>query len=103
MGERAELVIRQAAEEYGYTIDVLKVSPDHIHVLLRLPPRQSIIDAVRTLKSITARTFFQEFPELRRHLWKGSLWADGYCVNTVGGLNLDAVRQYIQQEQEETL
>ena len=101
-GLRAEQVIRHVAGEYGFTVDTLKVSPDHIHLLVRLQPRQGIADAVRTLKSITARTLFQEFPELKRHLWKGSLWADGYCANTVGGLNLDAVRRYIQQEQGET-
>jgi len=100
VGERAGQVIRRIAEEYGYGIDELKVSSDHIHVLLNLQPKQAIPDVVRTLKSITARTLFQEFPELRRHLWKGSLWADGYCVNTVGGLNLDAVRKYIREEQE---
>mgnify|MGYP001056872035 CR=1 FL=1 len=102
VGERAEQVIRHVAEEYGYTVDTLDVSPDHIHLLLSLPPKLSIADAVRTLKSITARTLFQEFPELKRHLWRDSLWADGYCANTIGGLNLDAVRQYIQNEQEHT-
>ena len=105
VGEKVKEVIRQVAEEYGYAIDTLGVSPDHVHLRLRLPPKQSIADTVRTLKSITARTLFQEFPELKSggtSFWKGSLWADGYCVNTIGGLNLDAVRQYIQQEQEAT-
>jgi len=102
VGERAKEAILQVAAEYGYAVDELKVSPDHIHVLLKLQPKQAVPDVVRTLKSITARTLFQEFPELKNHLWKGSLWADGYCVNTVGGLNLDAVRQYIREEQEET-
>ena len=51
---------------------------------------------------LPCRVGFQRFPELKRHLWKGSLWADGYCANTVGGLNLDAVRHYIQQEQDQT-
>jgi putative transposase len=103
VGERAEQVIRRVADEYGYTLDELKVSPDHIHVLLKLQPKQAIPDVVRTLKSITARTLFQEFPDLKRHLWEGRLWAGGYCVNTVGGLNLDAVRKYIREEQQEAL
>jgi putative transposase len=103
VGERAEEIIRRVAGEYGYTLDELKVSPDHIHVLLKLQPKQAIPDVVRTLKSITARTLFQEFPDLKNHLWKGSLWAEGYCANTVGGLNLDAVRKYIREEQEEAL
>jgi putative transposase len=102
VGERAEQVIRHIAEQYSYTIDTMSVSPDHIHVLLRLQPKQGIADVVRTLKNITARTLFEEFPELKKYLWNGSLWANGYCVNTIGGLNLDAVRQYILQEQKDT-
>ncbi|MGA2310628.1 MAG: IS200/IS605 family transposase, partial [Candidatus Bathyarchaeia archaeon] len=41
VGERAEQVIRRVADEYGYTLDELKVSPDHIHVLLKLQPKQA--------------------------------------------------------------
>jgi putative transposase len=64
-----------------------------------LPPRISVVEAIRTLKSITAKTLL-EFPELKKHLWQGNLWTRGYAVNSVGGLNLDTVRQYIMTEQE---
>jgi putative transposase len=103
VGEGAKWVIRQVADEHGYTIDELKVSPDHIHFLLKLQLKQAIPDVVRTLKGITARTLFQEFPDLKNHLWKGSLWAEGYCANTVGSLNLDTVKKYIRQEQEQAI
>lgn len=103
VGERARQVILKVADEYGYGVDELKVSSDHIHVLIRLEPKQAVPDVVRTLKSITARTLLVEFPELKKYLWQGSLWAGGYCVNTVGGLNLDAVRHYIREEQADAL
>lgn len=100
VGERARQIIVETSAKYGYKIDTLKVSPDHIHVLLSLPPRMSVAEAVRTLKSLTARTLLEEFSELKKHLWQGSLWTRGYAVNSVGGLNLDTVRQYITTEQE---
>jgi len=100
VGERAKQIIMEASATYGYRIDTLKVSPDHIHLLVSLPPKMSIAEAARTLKSITAKTLLEEFPELKRHLWQGSLWTRGYAVNSVGGLNLDTVRQYIMTEQE---
>jgi len=101
VGERARQVIVEVAEKYGYYADELKVNPDHIHLLVRLEPKMALPDVVRTLKSLTARALFEEFPEIKRFLWNGSLWGNGYCVNTVGGLNLDAVRHYIREEQEE--
>jgi len=100
VGERAKQIIMEVSVKYGYKVDTLKVSPDHIHLLVSLPPRISIVEAVRTLKSITAKTLLEEFPELKKHLWQGSLWTRGYAVNSVGGLNLDTVRQYIMTEQE---
>ena len=86
VGERARQVIVEVAGKYGYGVDELKVNPDHIHLLVKLEPKYALPDVVRTLKSLTARALFEEFPEIKRFLWKGSLWANGYCVNTVGGL-----------------
>jgi len=100
VGERARQLIVETSAKYGYKIDTLKVAPDHIHLLLALPPRLSVAEAVRTLKSITARTLLEEFPHLKNHLWQGSLWTRGYAVNSVGSLNLTTVRQYIMTEQE---
>jgi len=100
VGERAKQIIMEVSAKYGYKVDTLKVSPDHIHLLVSLPPRISVVEAIRTLKSITAKTLLEEFPELKKHLWQRSLWTRGYAVNSVGGLNLDTVRQYIMTEQE---
>jgi len=100
VGERAKQIIMEVSAKYGYKVDMLKVSPDHIHLLVSLPPRISVVEAIRTLKSITAKTLLEEFPELKKHLWQRSLWTRGYAVNSVGGLNLDTVRQYIMTEQE---
>ena len=100
VGERAQQVIEETSARYGYTVDTIKASPDHIHLLISLPPRVSVAEAARTLKSITAKTLLEEFPELKRHLWQGSLRTRGYAVNSVGSLNLDTVRQYIMTEQQ---
>jgi len=101
VGERARQVVEEVSARYGYRVETLKVSPDHVRLLVSLPPRVSIAEAARALKSITAKTLLEEFPELnRRHLWQGSLWTRGYAVNSVGSLNLDTVREYITMEQE---
>ncbi len=55
VGERVEQVIMEVSARYGYKVDTLKVSPDHIHLLISLPPPTSVAEAVRTLKSITVK------------------------------------------------
>jgi putative transposase len=100
VGRTAERVIRDVCERYGYRIDTLGVHPDHVHLLVSIPPKNSIAEAVRTIKSITAKTLFEQHPEVKQHLWKGTLWATGYFAKSIGSLDRDAVRNYIMSEQE---
>ncbi|MCK9461352.1 MAG: IS200/IS605 family transposase [Proteobacteria bacterium] len=76
--ERAAEMLREISEEYGFEIDKLEVAVDHVHVLLSFPPKYSISEVVRTLKSKSGRALFREFPRIKRKLWGGELWGDGY-------------------------
>lgn len=54
---------------------------------------------VRLFKSITAKELFRRLPELRRELWGGEFWTDGYYVGTVGERgNKAVVEQYIRNQ-----
>jgi putative transposase len=55
---------------------------------------------VQILKSISARELFRQFPHLRRKLWGGQLWSDGYFVRAVGDeVTGDVIRRYIKYHQ----
>jgi REP element-mobilizing transposase RayT len=49
--------------------------------LLALPTRISVDEVARTLKSITTKKLMEEFPELRRYLWCGTLWTRGLYLH----------------------
>ena len=53
-----------------------------------------LIDLLRH-EGVTARRLFQEFPTLKRRLWKGHLWSPSYFVVTVGGAPLDELQKYV--------
>ena len=82
--ERAKLVFRKIAEVYDMIIDTMEIVEDHVHVFLEAPPRLSPSRIVQILKSISARELFSQFPRLRKELWGGRLWSDGYFVRAVG-------------------
>jgi len=82
--ERAAELFREIAEEYEYDIEEMEVAKDHIHIFLSFPPKYSIGEVVRTLKSISARELFRQYPSIKKRLWKGELWEDGYFARTVG-------------------
>jgi putative transposase len=72
---------------------------DHVHLFLSAPPRYAPARIVQILKSISARELFARFPRLRRQLWGGQLWEDGYFVRSVGdAVTAEIIRRYIRYQ-----
>jgi len=90
------------AEEYGFRIDTMEVMEDHVHIFVEVPPRYSPAQVVQIMKSISAREVFKVFPNLRKQLWAGELWNDGYFVRSVGEeVTADVIRKYIEYQTHE--
>ncbi len=102
VGERLRVLFAQIAEAYDIGIEEMQVADDHVHLLVWFPPRLSISQVVTCLKSLSARKLFSEYPELRRTMWSGKLWEEGYFVRTAGeGVDAEGVRRYIRRHEEE--
>lgn len=71
-------------ERYDIEMERLGCDREHIHLLCTAHPKISPGQVVRVFKSITAREIFRRKPELKRELWGGEFWTDGYYVATVG-------------------
>ena len=92
----------EIAVQHGFEIQELKVAPDHVHVFLNFPPRYSISYVVGMLKSISASGIFDEFPEVKKQLWGGEFWEDGYFARTVGDkVTSDLIKRYIRYHHDE--
>ena len=99
--KRAKELIRAICEEYGFEVEELEVSMDHVHIMLSIPPSRAIGYAIRVIKSISARELFREFPELKQRLWSGQLWKDGYFARTVGSrMTSEVIKKYIKHHKE---
>ena len=87
-------------------IHELEVMPDHVHMLLQLPAKTPVSEAIGYLKGGSSRVIRKEYPELEEFLWGDSLWQDGYFAETVGKVDEKTIRQYIktqwQREQQNT-
>ena len=99
--ERAKRLLWEVAEGYGLEIVELEVAHDHVHILLSFPPKRSIGEVAGMLKSITGRQLFREFPTLKKRLWGGEIWEDGYFARTVGSqMTSEVIEKYIQHHQD---
>jgi putative transposase len=99
--ERAEQVVREICDEYRFEITEMEVAENHIHILVSFSPRRSIGEVVRIIKSISARQLFREFPRLKKRLWTGQLWEDGYFARTVGDrMTRQIIEKYIKHHRD---
>ena len=74
---------------------------DHVHFLVQSVPTYSPTKIVRTIKSITSREIFRRVPSVKKDLWGGEFWTDGYYINTVSKRGIeDVVRQYVKKQGE---
>ena len=99
--ERVEQPFYEIAENHDIEIETLEVVNDHVHLFVSFAPRYSISNVVGKLKSISASVLFPEYPELKRELWAGEFWEDGYFVRTVGDkATAEVIRRYITYHQD---
>jgi putative transposase len=79
----------------------LNVQPDHVHLLVEIPPKYAVSTILGFLKGKLACKLFERYPHLGRKYWGRHLWARGYCVSTVG-IDEEMIRQYVRwQEKQE--
>ncbi len=87
------------SERYAIDIEALGFDEDHIHLLCGAHPKMAPGRIVQIFKSITAREVFRRRPSLKKELWGGEFWSDGYYVATVGERgNWDVVERYVQKQ-----
>jgi putative transposase len=101
IGDRAKEIISEIAERIGVEVIEIETDTDHVHVIVRLKPTHTISSVLHRFKGGSAFRLFREFPSLRRRLWGGHLWSPSYFASTVGGVTLDKVKKYVQEQRAE--
>ena len=59
------------------------IDKDHVHFLVQSVPTYAVTKIVTLLKSLTAREIFRQCPQVKKQLWGGEFWTDGYFASTV--------------------
>ena len=76
--------------------------PDHVHLLLGIPPKFSVANTVGFLKGKSAIRIHREYLGRQRIFMGYHFWAKGYCVSTVA-LAEDVIREYIRRLETEEI
>lgn len=94
-------LVKDICECYNFKFYCIGIAPNHVHFFAGAPPKVAPARIVQTVKSITAREMFKKFPAVKRSLWGGEFWKNGYYVGTIGEGQTEAiVRKYIAKQEE---
>lgn len=86
-------------ERYDIELDTIGFDKNHIHILCRFLPKYSGGQVIRTIKSIIGRQILKLVPGIKKELWGGEFWTDGYYIATISGRgNKDVIEQYIRKQ-----
>jgi putative transposase len=94
--------IKGICERYWFSIDEIGTDWDHVHIFVWATPKRSPLQVMQTLKSITAKAMFKQFPEIKKILRWGSFRSDWWYIWTVWEwTNEDIVKKYIRNQWDE--
>lgn len=85
--------------EKCYQIKFLEIGTDedHVHFLVQSVPTYSVTKIMTMIKSISAREMFRRCPKVKKALWGGEMWTDGYYAGTVGkNGNEEMIGKYVK-------
>ena len=92
-------IAREIEQRYSIEFEKLGYDENHIHILTSFHPKYSGSQIVTMFKSITAKQLFKQFPELKKELWGGEFWSDGYYLATVSERgDWNSVRRYVENQ-----
>ena len=94
-------ILRLLCERKGVEIHEAEACPDHIHMLVSIPPKLSISSFMGYLKGKNTLMLYDRHPELQSK-WDKAFWARGYYVETIGNITDEAVQKYIKEQAEES-
>ena len=95
-------ILRELCEWKGVHIVEAEVCPDHIHMLVEIPPNQRVSDFMGYLKGKSTMIIFERYSNLKYKYGNRQFWCRGYYVSTVGG-NKNGIAKYIREQEHEDM
>ena len=98
VGKRLRELIREICRTND--IEILKgnIRPDHVHLLLSVPPHLSPSAVMKAIKGKTSHHLLRDWRQLRKEFWGRHLWARGYFAATTGNVTDDLIAKYIEMQ-----
>src|SRR3981189_659938 len=96
--ERLRAIFSKGCVDFEAGLVELDGGDSLVHLLVNYPPKHSISALVNSLKGVSSRMLRWERPDVVRRYWKGALWSPSYFAASRGGVPIDVLKAYIEQQ-----
>jgi putative transposase len=93
-----EQILKTIAFWHNITLIEIAIMPDHVHLVVSLPPTMSVSKALNLLKGASSRELFQQKPDFRKRYHRGHFWSPGKFYRTTGDADLPTVINYVKEQ-----
>ncbi len=98
VGNRLRELVREICKSLDVEIVKGHIRPDHVHLLLSVPPTLSPSRVMNAIKGKSSIHLMRDFRTLNKEFWGRHLWARGYFVATTGNVSDEVVQRYIENQ-----
>ena len=95
---RLRELLRQGCDAKDLEIVRGSIGKDHVHMLLSCPTTMSPSQIAQYLKGRSSHLLQDEFPEIKKRYWGQHMWARGYFCATVGQVDEETIRKYVENQ-----
>lgn len=100
---RLEEIFKDLMIKWGGRLIEFNGEMDHVHILLQYTPQTELSKLINNLKTVSSRYLRKEFSEeINKIYWKDVLWTSGYGVFSCGGVTVQELKKYIENQDRPT-
>jgi putative transposase len=100
LGEDIKQILFDISLNSDFSIDIMEIDKDHIHILIDFKPVVSILAIVNRLKSVSTKKIWSLHNDyLKKNFWdEHTFWSDGYFACSTGEASTETIRKYILEQ-----
>jgi len=98
ISNRLKEIFEYIQSKYNITLLEWNYDKDHVHILFKAHPNTEISKFLNAYKSASSRLIKKEFTIIKKQLWKEYFWSRSFCLITTGGVSIDVIKQYIENQ-----
>lgn len=95
---RLREIFEYIAPKYALKVEQWGYEADHVHIMFTSQPKSELSKFINAYKSASSRLIKKEFPQIRQKLWKEYFWNQSFCLLSTGGVTIEVIKKYIENQ-----